>query len=150
MTRDLPPHLDIPPGCWTCRNETPVETQLLWRGYLISRVLPASLMYCMAYKSRSQCVHGLINPLTTQAPLPSPISMSELTDHNRTELNNVAARRGQIVAYTDSQTGPLNKAEWTSVVFVNGYEYGRGSGKTKASAREGAARQALRLISQGY
>ncbi|KAJ7016840.1 hypothetical protein C8F04DRAFT_1159220 [Mycena alexandri] len=71
-------------------------------------------------------------------------------DHNRTELNNIGQRRGVVIEYSDSQTGPLNQARWTSVVYLNRYEYGRGTGSTKSSARERAAIQALALIARGY
>ncbi|KAJ6601391.1 hypothetical protein DFH09DRAFT_1127657 [Mycena vulgaris] len=72
------------------------------------------------------------------------------TDHSRTELNNVAARRGQTLVYADSSIGPLDRPQWTSIVYLNGYEYGRGSSSTKGEAREGAAHQALALIARGY
>ncbi|KAJ7750254.1 hypothetical protein B0H16DRAFT_1550083 [Mycena metata] len=71
-------------------------------------------------------------------------------DHNRTQLNNICQRRGDVIEYSDSQTGPLNAAQWTSVVYLNRYEYGRGTGSTKGSAQERAAFQALALIARGY
>ncbi|KAJ7149942.1 hypothetical protein C8R46DRAFT_505936 [Mycena filopes] len=71
-------------------------------------------------------------------------------DFNRTELNKNAQRRGAVIQYEDSQTGRLSEPIWSSVVYFNNYEYGRGTGSTIVSARERAARQALDLISQGY
>ncbi|KAJ7116775.1 hypothetical protein C8R43DRAFT_109860 [Mycena crocata] len=70
--------------------------------------------------------------------------------HHRTELNNVAAKRNRTVQYSDTQSGPLNNAQWTSKVYVDGYEFGTGYGRTKGIAREGAASAALTLIAQGY
>ncbi|KAJ7687440.1 hypothetical protein B0H17DRAFT_689133 [Mycena rosella] len=73
-----------------------------------------------------------------------------VADHPRTDLNNIAVRRGQRVEYVDSCTGPLDNPQWTSVVFLNRIEYGRGYSRTKGGARERAARAALGLIAQGY
>ncbi|KAJ7027269.1 hypothetical protein C8F04DRAFT_1122926 [Mycena alexandri] len=71
-------------------------------------------------------------------------------DYNRTELNNIGQRRGVVIEYSDSQTGRLMAATWTSVVYLNRREYGRGTGSTKGTARERAAAQALGLIARGY
>ncbi|KAJ7020888.1 hypothetical protein C8F04DRAFT_276900 [Mycena alexandri] len=73
-----------------------------------------------------------------------------LGDKNRTELNHIGFRRGAVVEYIDSHTGPLDSPTWTSVIYLNRYEYGRGTGSTKGSARERAAGQALALIARGY
>ncbi|KAJ7651476.1 hypothetical protein DFH06DRAFT_1187036 [Mycena polygramma] len=64
-------------------------------------------------------------------------------NHYRTTLNNVGQAWGRLIEYADSQTGPLNAAQWTSIAYVDRIEYGRGSGSTKGSARERAARKAL-------
>ncbi|KAJ7744111.1 hypothetical protein B0H16DRAFT_1560234 [Mycena metata] len=104
-------------------------------------------------------------------------------DYNRTVLNNIAQKRGRVVEYEDSQTGPRNRGFWTScktmlrnialrrdgvvgqysdsqtgslnrqfwsIVYLNRWEYGRGTGSTKGSAQERAAIQALALIARGY
>ncbi|KAJ6623102.1 hypothetical protein B0H10DRAFT_2011180 [Mycena sp. CBHHK59/15] len=71
-------------------------------------------------------------------------------EHNRTQLNNTAAQQGRSVQYSNTQSGPLDNATWTSIVYVNGYEFGRAEARTKAGAQEGAARQAIALIAQGY
>ncbi|KAJ6541931.1 hypothetical protein B0H19DRAFT_1239636 [Mycena capillaripes] len=69
--------------------------------------------------------------------------MSQNPEHFRTGLNNAAQGWGQRVQYADSQNGPLNNPTWTSVVYLNQVEHGRGAGSTRGSARERAARQAL-------
>ncbi|KAJ7038438.1 hypothetical protein C8F04DRAFT_1089199 [Mycena alexandri] len=71
-------------------------------------------------------------------------------DYNRTELNNIGQRRGVVIEYSDSRTGPLVSSTWTAVVYLNRWEYGQGTGSTKGSARERAAAQALGLIARGY
>ncbi|KAJ6486203.1 hypothetical protein C8R47DRAFT_1129435 [Mycena vitilis] len=63
--------------------------------------------------------------------------------HYRNALNNAGQAWGKLIEYVDSQTGPLNAAQWTSIAYVDRIEYGRGSGSTKGSARERAARKAL-------
>ncbi|KAJ7204491.1 hypothetical protein GGX14DRAFT_460674 [Mycena pura] len=70
--------------------------------------------------------------------------------HNRTELNNVAQRRGHSVQYADTRSGPQHNEIWDSIVYLNQYEYGRGRSTTKGGAREVAAGQALIAIAQGY
>jgi len=71
-------------------------------------------------------------------------------NHWDDQLNNYAAGRGVGLRYEDSQTGPLSNPTWTSIAFLNGYQYGTGTGSTKGSAREGAAYQTLLLIQQGF
>ncbi|KAJ7508661.1 hypothetical protein B0H11DRAFT_1966124 [Mycena galericulata] len=73
-----------------------------------------------------------------------------MSEHCRTELNNLAAQLGRSVEYADTASGPLHDQQWTSVVYVNRYEFGRGYAKTKGAAREAAAKQAVDLIKQGY
>jgi len=70
--------------------------------------------------------------------------------HYRTELDKIVAARGLSLEYKDTSAGPLNNAQWTSIVYVNRVEYGRGYGRTKGGARENAAGQAAGLIAQGY
>ncbi|KAJ7144179.1 hypothetical protein C8R44DRAFT_973817 [Mycena epipterygia] len=70
--------------------------------------------------------------------------------HSRTELNNIVARRGQRVEYTDTSEGSLANLQWTSIVYLDGHSYGRGYSTTKGRARECAAEKAVGLITQGY
>ncbi|KAJ7289258.1 hypothetical protein C8J57DRAFT_1277161 [Mycena rebaudengoi] len=72
-----------------------------------------------------------------------------MSQHYRTQLNNLAAQRGWIIQYANSQSGPLNDAVWLSVVYVSGYECGRAVAKTKGRAQEIAASLALAAIAQG-
>lgn len=59
-------------------------------------------------------------------------------------LQERLARRSEIVAYRiDSEEGPPHDKSFVAVAEVGGEEIGRGSGKTKKSAEQEAASQAL-------
>ncbi|KAJ7663855.1 hypothetical protein DFH06DRAFT_1087669 [Mycena polygramma] len=60
--------------------------------------------------------------------------------HYRTMLNNTAQAWGNTIEYTDSQ---VIGHGWDSIAYVDRVEYGRGSGESRGSARECAARMAL-------
>ncbi|KAJ7744109.1 hypothetical protein B0H16DRAFT_1560230 [Mycena metata] len=70
--------------------------------------------------------------------------------YNRTMLNNIGQKRGVGVEYSERTTGPPRQPIWTSVVYLNRHEYGRGTASTKFKARELAAEKALALIARGY
>ncbi|KAJ7922854.1 hypothetical protein B0H13DRAFT_1982058 [Mycena leptocephala] len=101
-------------------------------------------MYCILYKLAAEFFETSF-PHTLATTISSAlISMAQPQNaHYRTMLNNAAQRYGHSVEYSDSQTGPLNNPQWTSVVYVNRIEYGRGIGRSRGSARERAAWQAL-------
>jgi ribonuclease III len=59
-------------------------------------------------------------------------------------LQEHLARRSELVAYRiDEETGPPHDRSFVAVAEVNGAEIGRGTGKTKKSAEQEAAAQAL-------
>ncbi|KAJ6474101.1 hypothetical protein DFH09DRAFT_1215920 [Mycena vulgaris] len=70
---------------------------------------------CQACKlwSHSDCVG---NPKEFTCQLCEPNNVGA-------ELNNIAARRGQTLAYTDSTIGPLDKPQWTSTVYCKAINY---------------------------
>ncbi|KAJ6460145.1 hypothetical protein C8R47DRAFT_128781 [Mycena vitilis] len=63
----------------------------------------------------------------------------------RATLNDtVGDAWGRLIGYSESRTrGPRNSQQWNAIAYIDGIECGRGSGSTKASARESAARKAL-------
>ncbi|KAJ7929667.1 hypothetical protein B0H13DRAFT_2264426 [Mycena leptocephala] len=63
--------------------------------------------------------------------------------HYRFALNNAVHQGGQALRYKDSHTGPSNNPQWTSVVYLNHVERGRGFRPSKGAARENAAKRAL-------
>ena len=59
-------------------------------------------------------------------------------------LQELLARRSEIVAYRiEEETGPPHDRSFVAVAEVQGSEIGRGTGKTKKSAEQEAAAQAL-------
>jgi ribonuclease-3 len=59
-------------------------------------------------------------------------------------LQELLARRSEIVAYRiEEEAGPPHDRNFTAVAEVGGEEIGRGTGKTKKSAEQEAAAQAL-------
>ncbi|KAJ7897326.1 hypothetical protein B0H14DRAFT_2677825 [Mycena olivaceomarginata] len=66
-----------------------------------------------------------------------------MSEHYRTGLNNVAQQRGWTISYEATSTGAQDRPQWTSKVYLNNIEYGRGSGGNKGSAKEQAAKSAL-------
>ncbi|KAF7351817.1 hypothetical protein MVEN_01142800 [Mycena venus] len=69
------------------------------------------------------------NKRTKHNPVPGPYS---------TWLEDVGYRFGWVISYEDRPQG----LQWTSVVYVNKSNCGRGSGRSKESARDSAAREA--------
>ena len=59
-------------------------------------------------------------------------------------LQEQLARRSEVVVYRiEEETGPAHDRSFTAVAEVGGEEIGRGTGKTKKSAEQEAASQAL-------
>jgi ribonuclease III len=64
-------------------------------------------------------------------------------------LQERLARRAEVVAYRiDSEEGPAHDRSFVAVAEVGGKELGRGAGKTKKSAEQEAALQALEAIGE--
>ncbi len=62
-------------------------------------------------------------------------------------LQERLARRSELVAYRiDDESGPPHDRSFTAVAEVNGEEIGRGTGKTKKSAEQEAASEALEQL----
>ncbi|KAJ7882448.1 hypothetical protein B0H13DRAFT_927917 [Mycena leptocephala] len=84
----------------------------------------------------------------------SPSGMTAVSgasgQHCRFALNNAVHQWGQALRYKDSQTGPSNNPQWTSVVYLNNIEHGRGVGPSKGAARESAAKRALVALGLMY
>lgn len=72
-----------------------------------------------------------------------------LTSHvdAKTELQEALARTGKFVTYTVLEAkGPPHDRRFTSAAVVDGDEMGRGSGRSKKSAEQEAAREALQKL----
>jgi ribonuclease III len=64
-------------------------------------------------------------------------------------LQERLARRAEVVAYRiDSEEGPAHDRSFVAVAEVAGKELGRGAGKTKKSAEQEAALQALEVLGE--
>ncbi|KAJ7844298.1 hypothetical protein B0H13DRAFT_2411771 [Mycena leptocephala] len=127
---------------------------VLLGGVLLNRALQASVDAVDDTLGLGKAPPASHNPLSDSSPnktlaetvhLPRRKSSpsAKTSEHFRSRLNNAGQAWGQPVEYLDSQTGPLNKAPWYSVVYLNRFEFGRGSGSTRFQARERAAREAL-------
>ncbi|TFK34277.1 hypothetical protein BDQ12DRAFT_727057 [Crucibulum laeve] len=66
--------------------------------------------------------------------------------HFRMQLNNRCQYLGKSHKFEDSTTGPQHQPTWTSIAYVNGIEYGQGSGPSRDVAKERAAQQALNAL----
>jgi ribonuclease-3 len=65
-------------------------------------------------------------------------------------LQERLARRAEVVLYRiDSEQGPAHDRSFVAVAEVRGQELGRGEGKTKKSAEQEAALQALDALEEG-
>ncbi|KAJ3559003.1 hypothetical protein NM688_g611 [Phlebia brevispora] len=62
-------------------------------------------------------------------------------EHKRMQLNNLLQRSygTHALTWATNQTGPQHSTPWTAVAYINGVEYGRGSGWTQGDAKEQAA-----------
>jgi ribonuclease III len=75
-------------------------------------------------------------------------ALSEYVDH-KTVLQEELARQGASVTYSLVETtGPDHDRRFTSVAVVKGNELGRGSGGSKKSSEQEAAREALERLSR--
>jgi ribonuclease-3 len=76
-----------------------------------------------------------------------------LTSHvdHKTELQEVLARRGRQVSYVVlGVEGPAHERVFTTAATIDGEELGRGTGSSKKSAEQEAARQALERFEAGH
>ncbi|KAJ7320794.1 hypothetical protein DFH08DRAFT_890216 [Mycena albidolilacea] len=64
-------------------------------------------------------------------------------EHHRTWLNNFAQQWGYNIAYDATATGAQSRPQWTSKVYMNNIETGRGNGGSRGSSKEQAAKSAL-------
>jgi ribonuclease III len=70
-------------------------------------------------------------------------------DH-KTELQEALARSGRQVSYgVVNAEGPAHERHFTCAAFVDGEQYGVGEGKSKKTAEQEAARQALARLGRG-
>jgi ribonuclease III len=73
-------------------------------------------------------------------------ALTTFVDH-KTELQEVLARRGQSVRYEVLDVdGPPHDRTFTSAAIVDGEQLGRGQGRSKKSAEQEAANQALEAL----
>jgi ribonuclease-3 len=76
-------------------------------------------------------------------------ALGEHVDH-KTVLQEELARRGRTVTYSLVETiGPDHDRRFTSAAVAEGRELGRGSGPSKKASEQAAAREALRMLSEG-
>ncbi|OCH91814.1 hypothetical protein OBBRIDRAFT_506606 [Obba rivulosa] len=68
-----------------------------------------------------------------------------LPDHWCMQLNNYLQERGErdTMTWEIYKTGPQHRLIWHAIVYVRSSQYGRHSARTRAAAKEGAARQAF-------
>ena len=67
----------------------------------------------------------------------------------KSELQERLARRAEIVEYViESEDGPPHDRRFVALATVDGEELGRGEGKTKKSAEQEAAEQALERLDE--
>ena len=68
----------------------------------------------------------------------------------KSELQERLARRAEVVVYRiETEEGPPHDRSFVAVAEVDGEEIGRGSGRTKKSAEQEAASQALEYVEEG-
>ncbi|OSX66567.1 hypothetical protein POSPLADRAFT_1133052, partial [Postia placenta MAD-698-R-SB12] len=66
--------------------------------------------------------------------------------HWRMQLNNWLQNRYRstdLLTWNTSPSGQRHNAVWTAVAYINGVEYGRGTGPSQGAAKEVAAQKAL-------
>ncbi|OCH93177.1 hypothetical protein OBBRIDRAFT_824258 [Obba rivulosa] len=69
--------------------------------------------------------------------------------HWRMQLNNAISRLSlglNVVNWSDHMSGPRYSPTWTSIVLINGVQYGVGHGRSKDASREEAACQAYATL----
>ncbi|KAF8516089.1 hypothetical protein JB92DRAFT_2829416 [Gautieria morchelliformis] len=80
----------------------------------------------------------------------SPRSNGQQRMHYAMQLHNELQRQGRLrsLSWDDQVQGPTSNAVWTSTVFLDEIEYGKGTASTRQGARDIAARRALRALAQ--
>jgi len=69
--------------------------------------------------------------------------------HHCMELNNYLQhmyRKQPAVTWELKQDEPFHMCTWFAIVYIQGVEYGQGSGTTLQNAKEEAAHQALQAL----
>ncbi|TFK34240.1 hypothetical protein BDQ12DRAFT_373423 [Crucibulum laeve] len=65
----------------------------------------------------------------------------------RNQLNNRCQEQHKPrPVYEDTTSGPQNNITWSTIVYIDGVEHGRGTGRSRDIAREAAAQIALQHI----
>jgi ribonuclease-3 len=83
-------------------------------------------------------------PAVVEAFRPRIREALEFPDDAKSELQELLARRGEVVAYrVTGEEGPPHDRTFAVVALVDEREIGRGSGRTKKEAEQAAARGAL-------
>jgi ribonuclease-3 len=76
-------------------------------------------------------------------------ALTTRVDH-KTDLQEVLARSGRHVTYAEiAVEGPPHERSFTCAALIDGEELGRGEGRTKKSAEQEAAREALAKLDAG-
>jgi len=84
-------------------------------------------------------------------PLKDQLPMVEPRRNYQRELHNHAVQQNMVLRYDYIETGLQHDVVWTAVAFLNNFEYGRGQGSDKKTAREEAARRTIiALIAASY
>ena len=93
-------------------------------------------------------VHTLLRRLFW--PRMSAYARGEGDRDYKTILQEVAAQDlGRVPEYRVRERGPDHEKEFTATVFLAGREFGRGTGRSKKEAEQGAAREAYRRLGSG-
>jgi ribonuclease-3 len=93
-------------------------------------------------------VHTLLRRLFW--PRMSAYARGEGDRDYKTILQEVAAQDlGRVPEYRVRERGPDHEKEFTATVFLAGREFGRGTGRSKKEAEQGAAREAYRRLDSG-
>jgi ribonuclease-3 len=90
-----------------------------------------------------QCVQQVFTPYLSE------VSSSDYTGDWKTTLSEQAAARGSSVVYRSSGEGPDHDPRFTAIALVDGVDLGIGTGRSKKSAEQAAARAACRRLSGG-
>ncbi len=93
-------------------------------------------------------VHTLLRRLFW--PRMSAYARGEGDRDYKTILQELAAQDlGRVPEYRVRERGPDHEKEFTATVFLAGREFGRGTGRSKKEAEQGAAREAYRRLGSG-
>ncbi|EMD36423.1 hypothetical protein CERSUDRAFT_115436 [Gelatoporia subvermispora B] len=89
---------------------------------------------------------------STRIHLRRTVEREKMT-HWRMQLNNILHRvhfGTSVVNWQDQSSGPQYQPVWTSMVLINGLQYGIGTGRSKDASREAAAYQAYQALTAQY